>query len=167
MASVALALQADTVLLVLSAAVLSLRAWHRRSGALALLALAIWAMAVHSGRSWQTPEALPFVDRVPQSGFEQSPGIGLAIALLQVLPLWPALRHRPARLHGFVWGLLMALSLPGWLPSPLLGFGGSLIVAYLLSLALLADGTGGRPPQDPGPPRRTAPRTHPLGPARA
>ncbi len=75
-----------------------------------------------------------------------------------MLPLWPALRHRPARLHGLVWGLVMVLSLPGWLPSPLVGFGGSFIVAYLLSLAMLPGDTGGsrwQPPQPEPPKRRT------------
>lgn len=151
MACGALALLGDTVLMGLSAAVLSVRAWHRRSGALALLALANWALVVHLGQGWQAPEALAFVDRLLQSGFEQHLAIGLALALLQVLPLWPAWRHRQARLHGLVWGLLVALSLPGWLPSPLVGFGGSFIVAYLMSLALLAGDTTARPGASPWP----------------
>ena len=138
MASGALALQADALLAGLAAVVLSVRAWNRRCGALALLAVATWVTAVHLGQGWQAPEALPFVDLVLQGGFEQNPAIGLALALLQVLPLWPALRHRQARLHGLVWGLLVTLSLPGWLPSPLVGFGGSFIFGYLLSLALLS-----------------------------
>ena len=86
-----------------------------------------------------------------QSGFDQHWATGLALALLQVLPLWPALRHRQARLHGLVWGLLVALSLPGWLPSALVGFGGSFIVAYLLSLAMLAGDTAERPVASPWP----------------
>jgi hypothetical protein len=151
MAFGALALLADVWLAGLVAAVLSVRAWNRRSGALALLAMATWATALHLGQGWQAPEALPFVDLVLRSGFEQSPAMGLALALLQVLPLWPALRHRQARLHGFVWGLLVALSLPGWLPSPLVGFGGSFIVAYLLSLALLSGDTAELPAAGPLP----------------
>ena len=151
MATGALALQADAVLAALASAVLGVRAWHCRSGVLALLALATCAAAVHFIQAWQAPEALPFVDLVLQSGFDQHLATGLALALLQVLPLWPALRHRQARLHGLVWGLLVALSLPGWLPSPLLGFGGSFIVAYLLSLAMLAGDTTERPVASPWP----------------
>jgi hypothetical protein len=98
-------------------------------------------MAEHLSQGWQAPEAMAFVDRVLQGGLEHSLIIGLALALLQVLLLWPALRHRQARLHGLVWGLLVVLSLPGWLPSPLVGFGGSFIFAYLLSLALLPGDT--------------------------
>jgi apolipoprotein N-acyltransferase len=138
MACGALTLMGDAVLMGLVAAVISLRAGQRRDGALVLLALATWAMAAHLGQGWPTPQAMAFVDRVLQSGLEHSLVIGLALALLQMLLLWPALRHRQARLHGLVWGLLVALSLPGWLPSPLVGFGGSFIFAYLLSLALVS-----------------------------
>jgi hypothetical protein len=160
----ALALMADALLMGLAAVVLSVRAWHCRSGALALLALASGAMTVHLGQGWQAPQAMAFVDRVVRGGFEQSVPTGLALALLQVLPLWPALRHRQAHLHGLVWGLLVALSLPGWLPSPLVGFGGSFIVAYLLSLALVAGDPVERPTASPKPAAarsRRAPPTRP------
>ena len=155
LASLALALQGDAVLAAVAAAVLSVRAFHRRSGALALLAVATWAIAVHFGQRWQAPAPLPFVDLVLQRGFQQSATIGIVLALLQALPLWPALRHKPARMHGLVWGLLVALSLPGWLPSPLLGFGGSFIVAFMLSLMLLGDDSTERPAAGP---RRAAAR---------
>lgn len=145
MACGALALLADALLAGWVAAVLSLRAWRRRSRALALLAVATGAASLHLGPGWQVPEALPHVDRVLHSGFEQSLTIGLALALLQVLLLWPALRHRQARQHGLIWGLLVVLSLPGWLPSPLVGFGGSFIVGYLLSLAVLPGAAAHQP----------------------
>jgi hypothetical protein len=151
MACGALALLHDAWLMALAAAALSMHAWRHRSGALALLALAIWATAVHLGRAWQAPEASAFVDQVLQSGFEQHLAIGLALALLQVLPLWPAWRHRQARLHGLVWGLLVALSLLGGVPSPLVGFGGSFILAYLLSLAMVAADAAERPAASPRP----------------
>ncbi len=151
MAFGALALQADALMAGLAAAVLGLRAWHRRSRALALLALAPLAIALHAGPAWRAAEALPFVDRVLQNGFEQHPAVGLVLALLLVLPLAPALLHRRAREHGLVWGLLVALSLPGWLPSPLVGFGGSFIVGYLLSLALLPGDTADYAAAGPGP----------------
>jgi hypothetical protein len=145
MAVGALALQADALLLGLVAAVLGVRAWQQGGGALALLALASAALAARLGPAWQAPQALAFVDRVVDRGFEQGLITGLVLALLQVLPLWPVLRHRRARQHGLVWGLLVAVSLPGWLPSPWLGFGGSLIVGYLLSLAFV----GADAPQHP------------------
>lgn len=149
MATGALALLADALLTGLTAAVLSVLARRRRSGALALLAGAAWTAAAQLAPAWQAPEALAFVDKVLQSGFEQNLAVGLALSLLQTLPIGTALRYRQARLHGLVWGLLVLLSLPGWLPSPLVGFGGSFIVAYLLSLALLSDGTSERPTAGP------------------
>jgi len=156
MACVALALQADALLAGWVSAVLSVRACTSRSGAVALLAGAAGATALHFGHAWQVPQALPFVDRVLQGGFEQGLSIGLALLLLQMLPLWPALRHRQARLHGLVWGLLVVASLPGWLPSPLVGFGGSFIVGYLLSLALLPGEAAKQPCASPAP---AAPRS--------
>lgn len=156
MACSALCLLADPVLAGLVAAVLSVRAWSHSSGALALLAMANGATALHLSQDWEAPQAVPFVDMVLQAGFEQSPVTGLVLALLQVMPLWPALRHRQERLHGLIWGLLVALSVPGWLPSPLVGFSGSFIVGYLLSLALLPSDaakrlSGGLAPADTRP----------------
>jgi hypothetical protein len=145
MACSALALLADALLAGVVAAVLGVRAWRRRSLAMALLSAATGAASLHLGQRWQVPEAAPFVDVVLQSGFEQGLTIGLALALLQVLLLWPALLHRQARQHGLVWALLVVLSLPGWLPSPLVGFGGSFIVGYLLSLAVLPGDVAHRP----------------------
>ena len=151
MACAALALLADPVLAGLAAAVLGVRAWCRRSGALTLLAGLAAGTALHLAQGWQAPEALPYVDGVLQSAFAHGPAIGLTLALLQVLPLWPALRHRRVRQHGLVWGLLVVLSLPGWLPSPLVGFGGSFIASYLLSLALLPADAAQQPANAPAP----------------
>jgi hypothetical protein len=145
MACGALALLADALLAGLVAVVLSLRAWSHRSRVLALLAAANGATSWLHGQGWQAPEAVPFVDQVLHSGFEKSLTIGIALVVLQVLPLWPALLHRQARPHGLIWGLLVVLSLPGWLPSPLVGFGGSFIVGYLLSLALLPGDSAQQP----------------------
>lgn len=151
MACGALTLQADPVLAGLMAVVLSVRAWCRRSRALALLAVATSASSLHLGPAWPAPEALPFVDQVLGRGLEQGLTIGFALALLQAMPLWPALHHRQARLHGLIWGLLVVFSLPGWLPSPLVGYGGSFIVGYLLSLALLPGHAAEEPSAPPAP----------------
>jgi hypothetical protein len=110
-----------------------------------LLALAASAMAAYVTPSWQAPQALAFVDQVIHRGFDQSELVGLGLLLAQVMPLWLPLQHRQARQHGLVWGLLVALSLPGWLPSPLVGFTGSFIVGYVLSLMVLGNDTNARP----------------------
>ena len=141
MACSTLVLQADPVLLGLVAAVLGVRAWRQRHIALALLALAASAMAAYVTPSWQAPQALAFVDQFVHRGFSQSGLMGLGLVLVQMMPLWPALQHRPARQHGLIWGLIVVLSLPGWLPSPLVGFTGSFIVGYVLSLMVLGNDT--------------------------
>jgi hypothetical protein len=151
LACAALALMAEPVLAGLVAAVLGVRAWTHRSPWLGLLGAASGALALWLGQGWQPPQALPFVDQVLQGAFVQGAALGLTLVLLQLLPLWPALRHAQARQHGLVWAGLVLLSLPGWLPSPLVGFGGSFIVAYLLSLALLPVDTAPRPTGGPSP----------------
>lgn len=156
----ALTLLADALMLGLVAAMLGLRAWRQRRGALAWLALASVATALHWGQDWQVPEPSAFVDLMLLDGLEQHLALGLALAMLQLLLLWPALRHRQARQHGLVWGLLIALSLPGWLPSPLVGFGGSFIVSYLLSLALTSGNPAERADALPSP-DATSPRRDP------
>jgi hypothetical protein len=145
MAGGALVLLSEAWLLGLVAVVLGARAAQRGSRALALLAIVAAGLAIERGRAWQPTQALAFVDQVVVSGFQFSLAAGLGLALLQVLPLWPALRHREARGHGLVWGLVVVLSLPGWLPSPWVGFGGSFIVGYLLSLALVGSDTNDHP----------------------
>jgi hypothetical protein len=162
MACSTLVLQADPVLLGLVAAVLAVRAWRQRDIASALLALAASAMAACVTPSWQAPQALAFVDQVIHRGFNQSELVGLGLLLTQVMPLWLAIQHRQARQHGLVWGLLVAMSLPGWLPSPLVGFAGSFIVGYVLSLMFLGNDTQVHPSAGTSPasaPDRQAPPT--------
>jgi hypothetical protein len=162
MACATLVLQADPVLLGLVAAVLAVRAWRRRDITSAWLALAASGMAACVAPAWQAPQALAFVDQVIHRGFDQSGLVGLGLLLTQAMPLWLALQHRQARQHGLVWGLLVALSLPGWLPSPLVGFAGSFIVAYVLSLMVLGNDTPVHPGAGHSPaaaPDRQAPPT--------
>jgi hypothetical protein len=163
MACSTFALQADPLLLGLVAAVLGVRAWHQKDIVAAWLALTASAMAAWVGPSWQAPPALPFVDQVVHRGFEESAAIGMGLVLMQLLPLWPALRYRQARQHGLVWGLLVALSLPGWLPSPLVGFAGSYVVGYVLSLVVLGRDRSEHPPAGPWPLRLPIARPHRPG----
>jgi uncharacterized membrane protein len=145
MACSALVLQADPVLLGLVAAVLAVRAWRQGDIASALLAVAASTMAAYVTPSWQAPQALAFVDQVVHRGFNESELIGLGLLLTQLMPLWLALQYRQARQLGLVWGLLVTLSLAGWLPTPLIGFSGSLIAGFVLSLMVLGNDTNVRP----------------------
>lgn len=158
----ALALQAEAPLAGLVAAFFALRAWRQRSRAAAGLALLAGAVAWQAAPRWSAADTLPFVDQVLQQGYAQHLAAGLGLTLALLLPFAPALLQRQARESGALWGLWLLLSLPGWLPSPLVGFGGSFIVGHLLSLALLPSGC-----TDEGGPAPPIPLTPHSGPARA
>ena len=162
MATAALGLLAEGALAGLVASVIGLRAVRSRSPALAWIAAGAAATALHVGGA--DTEATRFVDGVVHAGFEHSLSLGLALAMLQLLPLWPALRHRCARPHGIVWAGLVALSFAGLMPSPLVGFGGSLIAGYLLSLALLPADRAPRPRDHPAPAQAGVHRDPPAWP---
>lgn len=144
LAALALALQADRALSATLAAGLGLLALRRPSWRMSgqlLLALACLAAG------WVRPggaAGAAFVDDVPQAAFALHPALGLLLGLGLLLPVLPALlgRGRPGegealQLFGVVWATLGLAALLGQASTPLLGFGGSAVLAYFLSLALL------------------------------
>lgn len=161
MGQLALMLQAQAGLLLVTTLVLCLRACRGRSWAGAGGALLSLALAAAAVPRWTVPPPLPFVDEVLQQAFAQRPGCGLVLATVWLSLLLPGLAHHRAREHGLAWLALLALSLPGWLPTPVLGFGGSFILGYVLSLAVLPGRALGGPPRAPpahsGTARRGAP----------
>lgn len=91
-----------------------------------------------------------FVDRILFTGFELHPLAGIALALGTLLLVVPALRRAvserdtsTALVFGVVWSGVVAAALLGNYPTPLVGYGGSAIVGYLLSVALLGPGAPG------------------------
>lgn len=137
MGLLALATHAQAPLLAITAALLAARAVRARSGSLALLALLALALAQAALARWTAPPPSPFVDEVLQLAFTHSPALGMLMTAAWLTLLLPGLLHRQAREHGLAWAALLALALPGWLPAPVLGFGGSFILGYVMSLALL------------------------------
>lgn len=138
LAIVALIAQAELSWLLLVGLILFLRGVGRpsRRGESLLACLALFGAGI-SSQAWRAPSTQAFVDQVLTQGWSQGSGLALAwllpAALLpSVLPAW---RHRHALEHGLLWSGIFLLSLPGWLPSPLLGMGGSAILGYALSLA--------------------------------
>ena len=88
--------------------------------------------------------AMPFVDQILYSAFAVHPLAGLAVVLGAALLVLPAMAARrlsgPAQsaciAFGAVWaGLVLAAALGNY-PTPLVGYGGSAIVGYLLSLVV-------------------------------
>jgi cell division protein FtsW (lipid II flippase) len=95
-----------------------------------------------------TQGAMPFVDRILRTSFEVHPGAGVAViagSLILLLPALIGLRedHPEATSHavfGAVWIALVAAAALGNYPTPLVGYGGSAILGYLLcSLALRSE----------------------------
>jgi len=112
------------------------RPHHRAETLLACLALLAAGL---SSQNWRMPTRQAFVDQVLLQAWSQGSslvlsGLMLAALLMIVLPAW---RHRHAREHSLLWAGVVLLSLPGFLPTPLLGMGGSAILGYVLSLAAL------------------------------
>lgn len=92
-----------------------------------------------------TLPASPFVDRVFYTAFDVHPLAGLAVVIGAVALVMPAVigmlrgrSERPALLaFGGCWfGVVVAAALDNY-PTPLVGYGGSAVLGYLLSVALL------------------------------
>lgn len=135
----ALAVHAQAALLAVTAVLFAARAVQTKSVAQAALAVLALALAQAALARWTAPPPSPFVDEVLQRAFNQSLGLGAVLTAAWLSLLLPGLLHRRAREHGLAWAALLLLALPGWLPAPVLGFGGSFIVGYVLSLAVLPD----------------------------
>jgi len=122
------------------------------------------------GYTLLTPDtlpAVPFVDRILFTAFDVHPLAGLAVLIGAIALIVPAalgaLRGatgRPALLaFGGCWLGIIAAAALGNYPTPLVGYGGSAVLGYLLSVALLpngaretarAAGVGPEPVTDPG-----------------
>lgn len=89
--------------------------------------------------------AAPFVDQILYTAFNAGIVAGVAVlggALLLILPAvagW--VRHRDGRTlyaaHGAVWSAIILAAALGNYPTPVVGYGGSAILGYLLALAAL------------------------------
>ena len=149
---VATAAQPDRAMagvLVGALAVLALNTRERRDPGLALAAAAGFVVTIlrpdRGGVS-------PFVDQILFTSFQLHPLAGLGLALGVLLLVVPAviqtLRGRApatALVFGATWALVVVAALMGNYPTPLVGYGGSAIVGYLLSLAVLGSGAADAP----------------------
>jgi cell division protein FtsW (lipid II flippase) len=148
LAALALALQPDRA----NAAALA-----AGTGAVLLLersrftALAFAAAAAGFAAAMLQPDnlpAVPYVDRIFFTAFDVSPlagGAVLAGSLLLLLPVLSATRGRvertPLAAFGACWATIIAAAAIADYPTPLVGYGGSAILGYLLSVALLPSRT--------------------------
>jgi cell division protein FtsW (lipid II flippase) len=113
------------------------------------LAAAVAGFAVTMLQSDTLP-AVPFVDHILYTAFDVHAVAGTAVVAGAFLLLVPALvgalreRHeRPVMIaFGACWAAVVAAAAIGNYPTPLVGYGGSAVLGYLLSVALLPSSIG-------------------------
>lgn len=142
-AALALALQPDRAMagtLVAGLAVVTIQRPNRQT--MVALAAAIGGSCVTLLR----PDALPataFVEHVMIDAFALSAVAGGALVTGAMLLILPALaRSDAAPVFAVTWIAILVAAMLGNYPTPLLGYGGSGIIGYLLSLAALPPQVG-------------------------
>jgi hypothetical protein len=143
-AALALAMQPDRGMAgALAASLAVLAAFRPDRVTLIALVAAISGFAVTLARPDKLP-AVPFVDQVFYSSFAVHPLAGAAVLIGTCLLIGPALMRlreaggRDAALaFGAVWLAIAIAAAIGNYPTPVVAYGGSAIVGYFLSLAVL------------------------------
>ena len=142
LAALALALQPDRAMAGTLAAAMAVLALLR-PGRNVLIALAAAGAGFAATLLRADPSAaMPFVDQIFFSSFAVHPLAGLAVAMWAALLLVPAVsgltgdgEQRTAHaLFGTIWLAVILAALLGNYPTPLVGYGGSAILGYLVSL---------------------------------
>lgn len=116
-----------------------------------LSAIAVAMAAAGFGATMLRPDALPavpYVDRILYTAFDVHVGAGLAVVAGCLMLVLPGLsrgfasdNQRAAILaFGACWAAVVIAAALGNYPTPLVGYGGSAILGYLLSAALLPSG---------------------------
>lgn len=142
LSAVALALQPDRAMAGVLVAALSVLVLYRRERLVGLaLSVAVAGFAITLLRADTLP-AVAYVDQILFTAFEVHPLAGAAVlggAILLVVPgvvnqkLDPTHRHVHA-VFGTVWLSMVVAAALGNYPTPLVGYGGSAILGYALSL---------------------------------
>jgi hypothetical protein len=140
LAAVALALQPDRAMAGVLASSLAVLAMRRRdrwvTSALGIAAAGFAATLLRP----DTLPAVPYVDQILYTAFDVHALAGLAVvvgALLLVVPAIPGLKGDECAVFGIAWlGIVLAAALGNY-PTPLVGYGASSVLGYVLSLAFL------------------------------
>jgi hypothetical protein len=145
LSAVALALQPDRAMAgVLAAAVVALAIHKRDRWSMAAAAVALPAFAVTLLRRDTLP-AVPYVDQILYTAFHVHPLVGIAVVggtLLLVVPALTGYAFDPARgdvhlVFGATWLGMGAAAALGNYPTPVVGYGASAVLGYVLSLAMM------------------------------
>ena len=145
LAALGLGLQPDRAMAGIMAAALAVLALYRQERQVVLtLIFAGVGFAVTLLRPDSLP-AVPYVDQILYTAFEVHPLAGIAVlggALLLIVPALVGLRKDPAHMaahavFGVAWlGMVVAAALGNY-PTPVVGYGGSAILGYALSVAFI------------------------------
>lgn len=147
-AAVALALQPDRAMAGALVAGLGMLAVHRRDRWVASALFVAAASFVVALLRPDTLPAVPYVDRILYSAFQVHALAGLAVlggAALLVLPAIAGRRLDPGNgeayaAFGVVWLSTVVAAALGNYPTPVVGYGGSAVLGYVLSLAFMPGG---------------------------
>ena len=151
-AAVAMALQPDRAMAgMLALCVAILTVIHRDRHAVIALAAGVTGFAATLARADTLP-AVPYVDQILYSSFDVHAGAGLAVWGGLALLLVPAVvglgRDTDNRAVyaaiGAVWFAAIVAAALGNYPTPIVGYGGSAIIGYVLSLLALPKRAGSR-----------------------
>jgi cell division protein FtsW (lipid II flippase) len=145
LAALGLGLQPDRAMAGIMAAALAVLALYRQERQVVLaLTVAGVSFTVTLLRPDSLP-AVPYVDQILYTSFEVHPLAGIAVlggALLLIVPalagFWMDSTNRAAHaVFGLVWlGMAVAAALGNY-PTPVVGYGGSAILGYALSLSFM------------------------------
>ncbi len=149
LAALALALQPDRALAAtLVAGLAAILLARREPRVLLALAAAVAGLAVTLLRADTLPPSA-FVEQVFADAFASSALTGWAVVVGGLALLLPALaRFDDAVVFGAVWLSILLAAVVANYPTPLVGYGGSAIIGYLLCLAALPSRAGRRGPAD-------------------
>jgi hypothetical protein len=145
LAALGLALQPDRAMAGILAAALVALVLHRQERQFVLTLVAAGVGFVATLLRPDSLPAVPYVDRILYTSFEVHPLAGLAVwggALLLIVPALAGLRldsaNRAAHaVFGVVWFGMVVAAAMGNYPTPLVGYGGSAILGYALSLSFM------------------------------
>jgi cell division protein FtsW (lipid II flippase) len=145
LAAVALALQPDRAMAGALAAALAVLAIYRQDRwVFSAFAVSVAGFAITMTRPDSLP-AVPYVDQILYTAFLVHPLAGLVVvggALLLIVPAIAGLRSDPQNrevhaVFGAMWLGVVAAAALGNYPTPLVGYGGSAILGYALSLSFM------------------------------
>ena len=149
-AAAAMALQSDRAMAgAMFAAMAVLWSWHRNRQVAVALAASGASFLITLARTDSMPPAR-FAEGVFTSSWQLHPLLGVAVAVGAALLLLPCAVSRSHRniaserdaVFGAIWLAIILAAICGNYPAPLVGYGGSAIVGYLLSACML-------PPRQP------------------